>query len=116
MASGKESHGRTKRLQQICKASGEAVEASTKMCDTISPDRDFCRKATSKRKRIAYVTTQQRYGSVYRNFGWYREGYASFAPISGHGRFYFTGVPNEANFVRVDIRRYKCYTNKLRRI
>ena len=30
MASGKESHGRTKRLQQICKASGEAVEAPTK--------------------------------------------------------------------------------------
>ena len=71
------------------------VKAPTKMCDTISPDRDFCRKATSKQKRIAYVTTQQRYDSVYRNFGWYRERYASFAPIVWAGRFLLPGVPGE---------------------
>lgn len=32
--------------------------------------------------------------------------------LVGRAFFYFTGVPDEANFVGVDIRRIKCYTNK----
>ena len=62
-------------------------ESPDEMCGKLSPDLYFCRKATSKQKRIAYVTAQQRYDEFYRNFGWYRERYASFAPIEWAGRF-----------------------------